>query len=64
MKQVRDEIFDSIHTQSPKLPPTMLYNEGWLLRLVLHWFDKNRNNDYELSFLENATWYSEAPKPR
>ena len=24
------------------MPPTILYNEGWMLRLVVDWFDKNR----------------------
>jgi hypothetical protein len=45
------------------LPPTMLYNEGWLLRLVLDWFDRNRTVSQPLSFLPEARWYSEALLP-
>jgi hypothetical protein len=42
------------------MPPTELYNEGWMLRLVLDWFDQNRSVDHELAFLPGARWYSEA----
>src|SRR2546425_6409929 len=42
------------------LPPTTLYNEGWMLRLVLDWFDQNRGLGHELAFLPGARWYSEA----
>lgn len=45
---------------NPVLPPTELFNEGWILRLVLDWFDKHREVDHPLAFLPNATWYSEA----
>lgn len=45
------------------LPPTELYNEGWLLRLVLDWFDRNRTLSHQLSFLPGARWYSEALLP-
>ena len=42
------------------LPPTELYNEGWLLRLVLDWFERQRAHEHVLSFLPGARWYSEA----
>jgi hypothetical protein len=42
------------------LPPTELFNEGWMLRLVLDWFNRNRGVPHELSFLPEARWYSEA----
>lgn len=45
------------------LPPTELYNEGWMLRLVLDWFDQHRELRHELSFLPHARWYSEALLP-
>jgi len=45
------------------LPPTELYNEGWMLRLVLDWFDRNREVAHPLSFAPNARWYSEALLP-
>lgn len=45
------------------LPPTELYNEGWMLRLVLDWFDRDRAVSHQLSFLPEARWYSEALLP-
>ena len=47
----------------PHFPPTILYNEGWLTRLVLSWFHKSRLQGHTLSFAEGATWYSEAQPP-
>ena len=44
-------------------PPTDLYNEGWLLRLVLDWFSRQAPFDHELSFSEGCTWFSEALLP-
>jgi|SRR5579859_1481181 len=42
------------------MPPTQLFNEGWMLRLVLDWFDRNREIHHPLSFTPDARWYSEA----
>ena len=43
------------------MPPTELYSEGWLLRLVLDWFEAHRAaNDHPLSFRPRALWFSEA----
>lgn len=46
-----------------KFPPTDLYNEGWMIRLVLDWFSNNRKIDHDLSFMEDSDWYSEALLP-
>lgn len=49
-----------------KIPPTTIYNEGWMLRLVLDWFEKNSQTkglSHELSFYPKAVWYSEALLP-
>ncbi len=46
------------------MPPTELFNEGWMLRLVLNWFDRNRHiQQHALSFGPGAAWYSEALLP-
>jgi hypothetical protein len=42
------------------LPPTELYNEGWMLRLVLNCLDHQRDLDHEFAFLPGSRWYSEA----
>lgn len=44
-------------------PATELYNEGWMLRLVLDWFSKNPHVDHDLKFGEGSRWYSEALLP-
>lgn len=41
-------------------PATDLYNEGWMLRLVLDWFSRNPDVDHDLKFGESSGWYSEA----
>ncbi len=45
------------------LPPTELYNEGWMLRLVLDWFCRHPTVQHELQFCEGSKWYSEALLP-
>jgi hypothetical protein len=42
------------------MPPTQLYNEGWMLRLTLNWFDRHRDLEHALAFREGSVWYSEA----
>lgn len=42
------------------LRPTELYNEGWLLRLVLDWAAVHAKPPYPFVFLPGARWCSEA----
>ena len=56
-------ILSSCNTEEPKLPPTILYNEGWVLRLVLEWFSKHRVTGHALDFDSGSRWYSEALLP-
>lgn len=55
------ELLNSFDIENPNFPPTMIYNEGWMLRLVLEWFSKNLNVDFKINFHEDAKWFSEAP---
>jgi len=48
---------------SPSFPPTKLYNEGWLLRLILDWFSANKVDNHSLAFTEGVEWFSEALLP-
>ena len=50
-------------TEDTVLPPTILYNEGWMLRLVLDWYATHRESDFYFSFPEGGNWYSEALLP-
>lgn len=47
----------------PAFPPNVLYNEGWLLRVVLDWFERHGGDRYPLSPLPGARWFSEAWLP-
>ena len=44
-------------------PPTDLYNEGWMLRLILDWFHQNPQSTHKFGFNNGATWYSEGLLP-
>jgi hypothetical protein len=44
-------------------PATDLYNEGWMLRLVIDWFSRNSQVDCDIQFLKDSRWYSEALLP-
>ncbi len=44
-------------------PATLLFEEGWMLRLVLDWFAENRSVDHPLAFDASARWFSEAILP-
>ena len=57
------EILSRCGTERSVLPPTELFNEGWMLRLVLDWFDNHRKHQRELAFEPGASWYSEALLP-
>ena len=48
---------------SPAFPPTALFGEQWLLRLVVDWFDGHGGDRYPLSPAEGARWFSEAWLP-
>lgn len=43
-----------------RFPPTDLFNEGWMLRLILDAFERLNIRQHPLSFDANARWYSEA----
>jgi hypothetical protein len=45
------------------LPPTALFNEGWMLRLVLDWAASHPDAIESLPFMPGSRWYSEAWLP-
>lgn len=47
-------------TDSRPFPPTLLFEEGWMLRLVLQWLADSGASGHDLSFARDARWYSEA----
>jgi len=50
-------------TPTGVVPPTELYNEGWMLRLVLDWFASHSEKTQTLRFLPGSRWFSEAQLP-
>lgn len=47
----------------PIFPPTDLYNEGWMLRLILDWHFTIKEQSHQLPFMNAGRWYSEALLP-
>ena len=61
-----DLISDLITSFDPKKPnfrPTEIYNESWLIKLVLHQASTIKDEDNFLNFLPGSTWYSEGLLP-
>ena len=56
-------MLESGATEYPPFPPTELYNETWLLRLVLDWFSRHEAPGHFLGFPEGGRWFSEAWLP-
>jgi hypothetical protein len=52
-------LLEKLESEKPNMPPTVLYNEGWLLRVVLQWFFQNQVADHPFSFKTGAGWFSE-----
>ena len=56
-------LLESCSTAKACFPPTILYNEGWMLRLTLDFFLTLRIPNHILSVPEGSRWYSEALLP-
>jgi hypothetical protein len=56
-------LLPNIDHDLPNFPPTILYNEGWLLRLIVDWFSSSGITDHPLSFSKDGHWFSEARLP-
>lgn len=52
-------MLDSVETDAAVFPPTILYNEGWMLRLVLSAAAQGIPC-VPFSFLPGSPWFSEA----
>jgi hypothetical protein len=56
-------LLPNINQETPNFPPTILYNEGWLLKLITDWFSISGITDHPLSFPKDGHWFSEASLP-
>lgn len=57
------QLFLSSGTRAGILPPTALYNEGWMLRLVLDWFERQAPVEHPMDVLPGHGWRSEVLLP-
>lgn len=48
--------------EAPRFPPTVIYNENWMLRLVLGWLVDRRASSL-IPVVPGGTWFSEALLP-
>ena len=56
-------LIDGAGSRTPNFPPTLVFNEGWMLRLILSWFASHAVPGHSLAFQPDATWFSEALLP-
>lgn len=61
--EIFGNLLSNFDPELPHFPPTILYNEGWLLRLVIDWFSESGVADHPLSFPKDGHWFSEARLP-
>lgn len=57
------DLFTSYNPESPNFRPTEIYNESWLIKIVLSLASSIPPNDFTLSFLPGSSWFSEALLP-
>lgn len=57
------DILTTVVGEAPQLPPTIIFNEGWMLRLTLDALSSSGLSGFPLAFEPGATWFSEALLP-
>jgi hypothetical protein len=57
------ELIASFDPGDPRFRPTELYNESWLVKLILHQASRFDDDEHPLGFLPGSTWFSEALLP-
>ena len=48
-------LLKELEHEKPHMPHTELYNEVWLLRVILHWFYQNRHQAISFPFNREQT---------
>ena len=57
------EMLGKCGRRDQNFPATELYNETWMLRLVIDWFSKNSVSRHPLNFSNGSRWFSEGLIP-
>ena len=63
MKNEILQILEKADKFDTNVPPTLLYNEGWILRIILLQIKEKRIVHQDLLFPDNVDWFSEALLP-
>ena len=63
MTSILTELLTAYDPESPNFRPTEIYNESWLVKLVIAQGSSIPTEDHPLSFLPGGSWYSEALLP-
>jgi hypothetical protein len=56
-------MLEACEAGNPSFPPNVLFNESWLLRIVMDWFERHGGDRYPMSPRPGARWFSEAWLP-
>ena len=56
-------LITSYDPENPNFRPTELYNESWLVKLVLRQVSKIADSEFPIGFLPGSDWFSEALLP-
>ncbi len=56
-------VLSTCSSQYPLLVHTELYNEGWMIRLVMDWFSRAPYGNHPLAFAPGSRWFSEGSLP-
>ena len=56
-------LISSFDPAQPNFRPTELYNESWLIKIVLDQASEINDQDYGLIFMPGSTWFSEGLLP-
>ena len=57
------ELISSFNPSAPNFRPTELYNESWLIKIVLQQASEIIDHDFIIGFLPKSTWFSEGLLP-
>ena len=63
MLEITNRLLSQCSTKSTKFPSTDLFNEGWMLRIVLDWHSRHPDVTSPIAVPPDSDWYSEARLP-
>ncbi|MGB2955969.1 MAG: hypothetical protein WBB64_08385 [Anaerolineales bacterium] len=63
MLSILTDLLSAYDPESPHFRPTEIYNESWLVKLIMSQASSIPAEDHPLSFLPGSSWYSEALLP-